>query len=283
MLFFILAGGYGKRAEPLSFIKPKPLFPLCGTPVIDILLNQLKKKNLKKGFINLHYKAGMIREHISSDLQIQYLYEEELSGSKILTKAAPYTTDFLLVVNGDMFLDIPVEEMQKEISGCDCDGILLLRQIVEPGYPTIILEDGYYVRRKKNGEKKGYMYTGTALFKKKVLEKIDEINFFDTLDKSGFRIKTLVYQGTWLDIGTPRTYFEADSRYRKYINAPGSNSLSRNVRISAAAPVKNSIIWEDTTICEKSEISHCILTGNLTLKNVSYRNKIITKDNIYDL
>ncbi|MFC2155134.1 sugar phosphate nucleotidyltransferase [Acidobacteriota bacterium] len=282
MLFFILAGGYGKRAQPLSLIKPKPLFPLDGTPLTRLTLKQLKKKGVEKGFINLHYKSRMMKENLPGDLQIEYLYEEKLSGSKILRQAAPYIDDFLLIVNGDISLDIPVTKMYKKIVAEACDGILLFRKSDSPGYPTVILEDGCYVRRKKNGGKGCLMYTGVALFKKPVLEKIDEINFFDTLDKSKFRIKPLMHRGIWLDIGSPRSYFEADSMYRKHIKSPGSNSLSKNVQISSDSKVKNSIIWENTTINNKSNISNCIITGDMALKNAHYSGKIITKEHVYD-
>jgi NDP-sugar pyrophosphorylase family protein len=283
MQFFILAGGYGKRAEPLTFIKPKPLLPLAGIPIIEIILAQLKQKSLKKGFINLHYKAGMIKDSISTDLQVKYLYEKELSGSKILNKAAPYSDDLLLVVNGDMYLDIPVKQMFEKIAAEDCDGLLLLRKSDNPNYPTIILENGCYVKRNKNGKNKGLMYTGAAIFKKKVIEKIAEINFFDTLDKSRFRIKTMIHEGLWLDIGTPKSYFAADSKYRNHIKAAGGNSIAKNVRISSQAKVINSIIWENTSIAGNSAISNCIVTGNLNLENLCYDNKIITKNTIYDL
>jgi NDP-sugar pyrophosphorylase family protein len=225
----------------------------------------------------------MIKQNIPGDLHVEYLYEERLSGSKILRQAVPHTNDFLLVVNGDIFVDIPVTRMYEKIVTEECDGILLLRQSDKAGYPTVILEDGCYARRRKNGKKGGLMYTGAALFKQEVLEKIDEINFFDTLDKSKFRVKPLLYRGIWLDIGSPRSYFEADAAYRQHIKSPGSNSLSKNVRISADSVVTESIIWENTSIIDKSTISNCILTGNLTIRNNSYSNKIITKNNIYDL
>jgi len=283
MLFFILAGGYGKRARPLSLLKPKPLFPLNGTPLIRLTLRQLKKKGLKKGFINLHYLPRMIKDSMPGDLQIEYLYEETLSGSKILKQAAPHIDDFLLVVNGDVFLQIPVKEMREKITAEDCDGILLLRKSDGPGYPNVILEEGCYARRNKNGEKDGLMYTGTALLKKSFLERIDEINFFDTLDKAKFRVKNLLYEGIWLDIGSPRSYYEADVKYRRHIRAPGSNSLSKNAQISPDSVVTDSIIWENTTIGNQSRISNCIITGNMELNHVSYRDKIITKDHIYEL
>lgn len=283
MLFFILAGGYGKRAEPLSLIKPKPLFPLNGTPIIRIILEQLKQKGLNRGFINLHYKPRMIRDCTAGDMKIKYLYEEELSGSMILNEAARSMDDVLLVVNGDIFLDIPAAEMQEKMSAAGCDGILLLRRSDKPGYPTIILKDGCYVKRKKNGDPHGLMYTGTALFKKKVIERIDRINFFETLDKGEFRIMTVIYRGLWLDIGDPLSYFGADAAYREFIKAPGSNSLSPQVRISADSQVKNSIIWENSNISSGSKITNCIVTGNVELNNATYADKIISENEIYDL
>ena len=61
MRFFILAGGYGQRARPLSLEKPKPLFPLGGTPLIRLLLAQVRTLGCGSGFVNLHHLAGQIR------------------------------------------------------------------------------------------------------------------------------------------------------------------------------------------------------------------------------
>ncbi|MCK4765108.1 MAG: NDP-sugar synthase [Candidatus Aminicenantes bacterium] len=276
MRFFILAAGYGKRAQPLSFVKPKPLFPLNGVPVVQILLQQLNKKGLKEGFINLFYKAQAIREVTGSSSGIEYLYEEELSGSKILKEAAAKIDDYLLVVNGDMFLEIPLQEMQQKIETSGYDGVLLLRRSQESGYPTVRLEDGIYAGRIKNGRQGMLMYTGAALFKIEALELIDEINFFDSFDKYRPRVGAVVYRGPWLDIGTPRSYLAADREYRAYVKAPGSNSLSKHVEISPGSEVEGSIIWENTVIRGGSKISGCIVTGDIVLEDADYRDKIIS-------
>ena len=67
MIFFILAGGYGERAKPLSLIKPKPIFPVNGQPLIRIMLKQLKDIGLKKGLINLHYMPEKIKKNIKNE------------------------------------------------------------------------------------------------------------------------------------------------------------------------------------------------------------------------
>ena len=37
----ILAGGFATRLRPLSYTKPKPLFPVLGRPVLDWVVEQV--------------------------------------------------------------------------------------------------------------------------------------------------------------------------------------------------------------------------------------------------
>jgi NDP-sugar pyrophosphorylase family protein len=295
--FFILAGGYGKRAQPLSLIKPKPLFPLRGKPLIQILLSQLQEKGLREGFINLHHMPQPLRQCVEEIIEppgspaIQFFYEKNLSGSRILKQAAGHMTDndLLLVVNGDSFLEIPVEEMLGKILREQADGILLVRENKEkdPQYKIILTKDDRFVGRKiftgsRESRKGPLMYTGISLFNKNVVRAIDEINFFDMLEKSDFNIKICNYSGSWLDIGDPKSYFEADSKYKKHLGIENPNSLSEHVFISPDSKVKDCIIWENSEIKNKSVIKNCIVTGNVSLDNVYYENKIINRDSVED-
>jgi len=295
--FFILAGGYGKRAQPLSLIKPKPLFPLNGKPLIKILLDQLKEKGLHQGFINLHHMPRPLRQCVEEMIEppgspvIKFFYEKNLSGSRILKDAARHMrdTDLLLVVNGDSFLEIPIEEMLEKIIKEQADGILLVRENKEkdPQYKIILTKDNRFIGRKiftgSLGPGKGpLMYTGISLFNRNVVKAIDEINFFDMLEKSDFNIKTCIYNGPWLDIGDPESYFVSDAKYKKHLGINNSNSLSENVFISPDSKVESCIIWENTNIKNKSVIKNCIVTGNVSLDNVYYENKIINRDSVED-
>jgi NDP-sugar pyrophosphorylase family protein len=293
--FFILAGGYGKRAHPLSLIKPKPLFPLNGTPLIKILLDQLIEKGLHQGFINLHHMPQPLRQCVEKIIEppgspaIHFFYEKNLSGSRILKEAATHMTDndFLLVVNGDSFLEIPVEEMLSKILREQADGILLVRKNKEkdPQYKIILTKEDRFIGRKLftgrcEPGKEPLMYTGISLFNKNVVRAIDEINFFDMLEKRDFNIKICNYNGPWLDIGDPKSYFESDAKYKKHLDIENHNSLSENVFISLDSNVMNCIVWENSEIKNKSVIKNCIVTGNVSLDNVHYENKIINRDSV---
>ena len=284
MKFFILAGGYGKRAQPLSLVKPKPIFPLHGTPLINILIAGLKTAGFKEGFINLHYKPDAIRQAISNnpELSIKYFYEKELSGSKILAQTPRRLEgidESLFILNGDVFLElskIPVEHLFREVSENGCDGALLLRKNTNPVYKSVITENGFFKYTEINKGGESFMYTGVAVFRKKVIEKIDHISFFDTLAAHDFKIKTFAYDGTWMDIGDPHLYFEANAGYKHQLTIDSQvNSLSENVSISPGSRVSNCIAWENTTISGRSTLSNCIVTGNMVLHDVDCSDKII--------
>jgi len=284
MKFFILAGGYGKRARPLSLVKPKPAFPLHGVPLVKLLLGQFEQIGFKEGFINLHYKPEAIRESIGAapGIAIHYLYEEELSGSRILAGALDGMTagdEFLFIMNGDVFMEIseiPIAEMVHELKETGCDGGLLLRKNTDPAYAAAFTEKGFFRGTGESNDRECFMYTGAALFRRKIIEKIVDSNFFHTLAKHSFKIKTFVYDGIWLDIGDPRLYFEANAEYRRYIKKDlQPDSFSENVVISADSRVLDCIAWENTSITGGSTLSNCIITGNLALHNVHYSDKII--------
>ena len=114
MMFFLLAGGYGKRARPLSLIRPKPVFPLNGVPLIRLMLRQLKKEGVPRGFINLHYLPESIRENVDPGMVVTFFVEEKLSGSMVLKQAIPFFENELLVCNGDIFLDLPVRQLKEK-------------------------------------------------------------------------------------------------------------------------------------------------------------------------
>jgi len=288
MYFFILAGGYGHRSRPLSLYKPKPLFPLNGTPLLGIMLTQLKEKGLTKGLINLHYLGHDIEQCAGQipGLHLSYLEEPELSGSRILRDSLPFIDDTLLVVNGDVFLDIPLSEMRQKLSASSADGVLVLRESQTPGYSAICVAGDHFLGVDTPGSTqpgKKLMYTGAALFTRRVLENIEDTSFFHSLSRSSFNIETVLYPGLWLDIGQPHLYFEADRQYRAAQDIASINSLSRGVSIAPGSQVHDTIIWENTVIGPGCTISRSIVTGQLALENAHYQGKIITPGGIFDL
>jgi NDP-sugar pyrophosphorylase family protein len=329
--FFLLAGGYGTRTLPLSTIKPKPAFPLDGTPLIRIMLEQLFSMGLRSGFVNLHHLPDIIRTCVNESIScvtdgtspdIRFFYEDTLSGSKILKEAARHLEDdqLLLVVNGDIFLDIPIMAMIHTLfsdpsddnhhdnhqdnhhdihdnnhynrfpMNSEIDGCILVRPNKERDnkYKAILSESHSGVplfagRNVLTGcasslLESSLLYTGVALFNKNVLSAIEDINFFDSLERNNFSIGTTTYDGLWLDIGDPQSYLDSNFKYKSHIGNTSDlsqNSLSENVSISQDSTVEHSIIWENSEIKNNSIIKNCIVTGNVLLDRANFQDEII--------
>ncbi|MCP5046568.1 MAG: NDP-sugar synthase, partial [bacterium] len=197
--------------------------------------------------------------------------------------------DLLLVVNGDIFLEIPFQPMMEELLKDHADGILLVKENNSTEghrYRALVTRGNRFLGLDKQENKTGdgaenkYMYTGVALLTKRVIKEIRHVNFFNTLAANDFNIKVHEHPGIWLDIGDPHAYVKADAAYREYRgnDDPDSNSISPGVTISGDSVVTRSIIWEHTGIKNRSVITDCIVTGNLCLDNVAFENQIITPD-----
>ena len=280
--FFILAGGFGKRAEPLTSSLPKPLFPLDGIPLLSIIARQLTGFGLEHGFINVHHLAPLITNFPLPGLDITYLEEKELSGNRILSTISNNKDKYMLVINGDTFLDIPYYKLFRKMEKNNSDGVILVRKKDGP-YSSIITRGNNFLRRDKNPEVTDLMYAGVSIFRNSFLKELSRENLFDSLEASGKSIRILDYNGLWLDLGSPENYFISNEIFRKNRGKSSGNSFSENVSVTQEAEVTNSIIWNNTKIGGDTVIKNSIVTGDMNIMSGTFIKKILTKEGTFDL
>ena len=92
MKAFILAGGEGKRLRPLTYAIPKPLLPVGEKPVLEILIENLKKQGFDPNLIEdkiYFYQKGNYVE-INSDLSSKFPKSfNELLSFKVFLPVKP--------------------------------------------------------------------------------------------------------------------------------------------------------------------------------------------------
>ena len=64
---FILAAGLGTRLRPLTDTMPKALIPVCGKPLLQILLERLKNDGFDQIVVNVHHFASQITDFLNAN------------------------------------------------------------------------------------------------------------------------------------------------------------------------------------------------------------------------
>lgn len=118
MKAIIQAGGKGTRLRPYTLVLPKPLMPVDGVPVIEMLLKWLRRNGICDAYITTGHLGHLLRalcgDGAQWDLNIEYTEEPEPLGTvgalKLLGKKLDET---FLVLNGDLITDIDLNEFRE--------------------------------------------------------------------------------------------------------------------------------------------------------------------------
>ena len=103
----IMAGGEGKRLQPLTKNTPKPLIEVGGTPMIGRLVQSLARARVSTIYIAVNYLAHKIENYFRDGsefgVNICYLREKEKMGTAGGLSLLPeFLNGSLLVINGDV-------------------------------------------------------------------------------------------------------------------------------------------------------------------------------------
>jgi len=120
MKAMILAAGLGTRLQPLTKALPKALVPVNGQPLLQIVINRLKRSGISEIIINVHHHRQKILEFLTRnnyfDIRIELSEEDELLDTGGGIKEAGWFFDDgrpFLVHNVDVLSNLDIKDMFK--------------------------------------------------------------------------------------------------------------------------------------------------------------------------
>lgn len=221
MKAMILAAGKGERMRPLTLTTPKPLLRAGGRPLIVHHLNNLKQAGFQHVVINHAWLGEQIEQQLGSGqqfgLNLHYSPEgEPLETAGGIVRALPllaaHDDDWFLVINGDIWSDFPLDQLQPPADP-NCDAMLVLTDNPEH-HPTgdfQLTPEGLLC---SEGENK-LTFTGISLLRRRLFNGLD-----DTAGKLGpvlrdamaqQRVRGVKHSGQWIDVGTPARLEQLDT------------------------------------------------------------------------
>lgn len=132
---FVLAAGLGTRLGSLTDLKPKALVEVNGMPLLEILLNKIKREGFKSCIINVHHFPDLIIDFVqkNSFFGLNIIISDEsqqlLDTGGALIKILPEIrkSDYVLAHNVDIVSDVILTNFCEDALNKNVDAAMLLR------------------------------------------------------------------------------------------------------------------------------------------------------------
>ncbi len=221
----IMAGGKGTRLHPYTLVLPKPLMPVGGQPVIEILLMWLRRSGIEKCYISTGYLGHLIRALCGDGsqwgMQIDYSLETHPLGTigalKLLKNELDST---FLVLNGDLITDLDLREFTRfhhEHGGAI--SIATTKKNIHTDLGVISHINSLMTEFKEKPTISHDVSMGIYCLEPSILNMIpDNVPFgFDSLMHQAMFLNMPVHiykhDGLWMDIGREEDFLEAQKSF----------------------------------------------------------------------
>lgn len=221
----IMAGGLGSRLGHLTKDRPKPLLPIQEKPILEVIVENIKKFGFKNIFISVNYKSHMIEDHFGDGkklgLNIKYLKESKPLGTAGALKLVPKTNLPIVVVNGDVLskINLPLFLKHHEEKKLDASMCVKHYEYRVPYGVVEISDDGEVQKLVEKPIFSHLINTGVYILNSRTIEQIPEGESIDmpslleSLLEKKFKIGSFQIKDYWIDIGQIEDYERAQNEF----------------------------------------------------------------------
>jgi NDP-sugar pyrophosphorylase family protein len=223
MKALVLAAGYGTRLRPYTNHTPKPLFSIAGRPLLDIIIDNLKKAGCEAVIINTHHLHREIEAFVAArsfPLPVTTRYEPQILGTGGAIKNVADFWDHrpFMVMNADIVADIDLADVYRTHCRQHPPATLVLCD--DPVFNSVAVEQDQWIKAFQNSDGNSdppagrlLTFTGIQVLEPQVLDYIPEkassssIDAFRKILADDKKLQAYIApKGKWQDIGTPESY-----------------------------------------------------------------------------
>ncbi len=315
MKAMILAAGFGTRLFPLTIDRTKPAIPFLGKPLVGYVAEYVAKFGFTDVVVNLHHQPESVKKALGGGekfgVKIQYTLEEPkiLGTAGALDNARRYLeNETFLIVNGKIITDIDISGALETHRNSGALATMVLKPNPKRERFTIVETEGNLVtgfgdfpeqdsgfgiqdsgletqkiQNPKSKIQNPLMFTGIHILEPRVFDYIPRGVYSDIVPTfyrpaiaGGEKIVAHITTGNWFELSTIPRYLDIslamlNGRKEKIVRG-------ENVKISATATVKDSVIWDDVSIADGARISKTIIADGVKIgKDEQFENVAIVR------
>ena len=214
----VLAGGFGTRLREVVPDLPKPMAPVAGRPFLEILLVTLARKGFSRVVLSLGFMSEKIIGHFGGSYAgMELVYEVESqplgTGGAIRAALVRCLADHVFIFNGDTYLDIEAEELDR-LWQASRHPVIVVREVPDTSrFGRVEMRDGrIHGFLEKGSPGTGLINAGCYVLPKDALDDFPigqpfslETEFF-TNYLQRIQFDGFVTHGRFIDIGVPVDY-----------------------------------------------------------------------------
>jgi mannose-1-phosphate guanylyltransferase/phosphomannomutase len=220
----IMAGGEGTRLRPLTSNSPKPLLPVADKPMMEHVIDLLRRHGLTDIVVTVAFMANAIRDYFGDggEFGVRLTYVDEptpLGTAGSVRNAAEHLDDRFLVISGDVITDIDLSHVVAFHEAREALATIAITPVEKPlEFGIVITRDDGSIERFHEKPTWGQVFsdtinTGIYVLEPEILGLIEpdcavdfSADVFPTLLRSESRLYGAVAHGYWEDVGNLEAY-----------------------------------------------------------------------------
>jgi len=305
-----MAGGEGTRLRPMTANQPKPLLPVVNKPIMEHVLNLLRRHGFTETVVTVQFLASLVRNYFGDGdeigMSLDYATEETplgTAGSVKNAEEALRDTPFL-VISGDALTDVDLTamvEFHKQQGALVTVGLKRMPDPLEFG--IVITDEAGRIERFLEKPTWGQVFsdtvnTGIYVMEPEVFDHIaakEAVDFsadlFPALLAAGAPLYGHVLDGYWEDVGTHESYIraQADVLNRAVQVEIDGFEISPGVWIGEGAEVDPEAtlrgplyIGDYAKVEAGAELrEYTVLGSNVVVKGGAFLHRAVVHDNVF--
>jgi NDP-sugar pyrophosphorylase family protein len=262
MKAILLAGGKGTRLRPLTVHTPKPIVPILNRPFLYYQIDLLRQiPEIDEVILSLNYQPRRIEEIFGEGeglgIRVRYVVEPmPLGTGGAVRYAGDSLTESVVVFNGDVLTQVDLAAVLRLHRERKAKATIVLTPVENPrAYGLVETDRDGNIQRflEKPGDNEitcNTINAGIYVLEPETFSRIPkdtawsiERSFFPSLIENRETFVAYVYDGYWIDIGTPAKYMQVhqdimDGRYAAPpFNGASSAWVSPDARVEEGVEV----------------------------------------------
>ncbi len=304
-----MAGGEGTRLRPLTSNQPKPMLPLVNRPMMEHIIELLKRHGFEEIVVTVAFLANAIRTYFGdgSEFGVKIVYaaeESPLGTAGSVRNAMDKLDERFLVISGDVMTDIDISSVVAYHESRQAMATIALKAMENPLEFGIVItgEDGS-IERFLEKPTWGQVFsdtinTGIYVLEPEVFDFIPEhrpsdfsAEVFPELLDAGRPLYGYVADCYWEDVGTLEAYFKAHQDVLDQhvdIAIPGFPLrhgvwLGEGAEVDPTAKIDGpAVIGDYCRIGSEAHLAeYSVLGDNVRVRANAYLQRTIVHDNSY--